>query len=154
MTARRAHPDQLDLLSWQRPEPVARFEEREVRARSLAGRIARGVAVAMRECALSRDEIAARMSDYLGQPVGVPMLNAYASPSRDDHRIGAVRLIALIHVTGDRRLMELLANEFGWAVIERRYLTLIDIAAVQEREDELRQTRKALRRTARREGVL
>ena len=64
------------------------------------------------------------------------MIDAYASIARDDHVISTPRFMALLQVTADRRLLELLAEPAGWAVIERRYLPLIELAAVREREDE------------------
>jgi hypothetical protein len=89
------------------------------------------------------------MSEYLGEPVSPAMLDAYASPARDSHRIGAARLIALVHATGDRRLLQLLAEPFGWAVVEARHLALIEAALLREQEDELRRRREALLRRAR-----
>lgn len=94
------------------------------------------------------------MSGYLGEEVSQPMLDAYASVARDQHRISVTRFIALVHATGDRRLLELLAEPVGLAVIERKYLPLIELAAIREQEDELRKRRKALARRSRGEGAL
>lgn len=151
---RRAAPGQLDLLNWTPPEPVARFEVEEVRAVSLTGKLSRAIAATLKDCTLPREEIAERMGAYLGRPLSVNALNAYASQAREDHVISVVRFAALLHATQDRRLLEMLAELFGWAVIERRFLTLIDLAAVQEKQDELRRQADALRRTARLEGML
>jgi len=82
------------------------------------------------------------------------MLNAWASEARDEHTIPLTRLIALLHATRDRRLLELLAAELGWAVIERRHLPMIELAAVQERQDALRRQADRLRYQARQGGAL
>ena len=147
-------PRQPDLLDWTPPEPVAAFAPEAVRGATLDARIARAVSVAMTESKLPREEIAARMSAWLGTKVPTNMLNAYASVARDDHPIGLARFLALVQATGDRRLLELLAEMFGWAVIERRHLPLIEMAAIREQEDELRRRRDALARKARAEGGL
>lgn len=147
-------PRQPDLLDWTPPAPVAAFAPELVRGATLEARIARAVSVALQDCKLTRDEIAARMGAWLGSKVSTNMLNAYASAGRQDHPIGLTRFLALVHATGDRRLLELLAEMFGWAVIERRHLPLIEIAAVQERLDELNRTKDALRRQARAGGGL
>jgi hypothetical protein len=94
------------------------------------------------------------MSEFLGQPVSVNMLDAYASQARGQHNISAVRLVALLHATQDRRLLELVAEMFGWPVIERKFLKLIELASLQEREDALRRQRETLRREARSEGLI
>lgn len=148
------HPAQADLLDWQPPRTVARYAEEQVRAASIAGRVSRAVSAALRDSELSREDIAARMAAYLGEAVSTAILDAYASPAREGHRISVPRLMALLHATQDRRLLELLAEPMGWAVIERRYLPLIEVAAIREKEDELRRTRDALMRKARGDGAL
>jgi hypothetical protein len=152
MRPRRAA--QPDLLDWQPPEVVVAFEPAHVRAATVAASIARAVATALRDSPTPRDDIAQRMSDYLGERVSKPMLDAYASEARRDHPIPVTRLIALMHATGDRRLLQLLAEPLGWAVIERRHLPMIELAAVQEKREELARQADALRRAARAGGAL
>jgi hypothetical protein len=145
--------DQLDLLTWQPPETVARFDDHQVRAASVAGRLCKAISAALDECGKSRETVASAMSQFLGVRVSLNMLNAYASQAREGHQVSAVRFVALIHATGDRRLLELLAEGFGWAVIERKYLPLIDLARLRERSDELDRTADAIRRDARAKGI-
>lgn len=145
---------QPDLLSWQPPEPVVAYAPEQVRAASVAASIARAVAATLRDAPVSREDIAQRMSAYLGDRVSKAMLDAYASEARQEHQIPVTRLVALMHATGDRRLLQLLAEPLGWAVIERRHLPLIELAAVQERQEELRRRADTLRRTARTGGAL
>ena len=147
---------QLDLLrDWEPPSATVSFSPDHVRAATVAHLICRAVSAALRDADQSRSDIAKRMSDFLGgEPLTVNMLNAYASPARQDHSISMVRFIALLHATKDRRLLELLAEPLGWAVIERKYLPLIDLAAVTERQRELGRHADALRRKANQGGVL
>ncbi len=152
--ARIVSGDQLALLDWQPPQTVARFQDDQVRAVSISDRLCRGISVALREAPYNRDQVATRMSEFLGQPVSVNMLDAYASQARGQHNISAVRLVALLHATQDRRLLELVAEMFGWPVIERKFLKLIELASLQEREDALRRQRETLRREARSEGLI
>lgn len=143
------HPGQPDLLDWQPPEAVKRFPEEQVRAATFAARVSRAVAAALADADAEREAIAARMSSFLGERVSPAMLDAYASQAREDHRISVPRLMALLHATRDRRLLELLAEPLGWAVIDRRHLPLIEVAAIREHEDELRKRREFLMRSAR-----
>lgn len=151
--ARRAG-DQLDLLAWSPPQPVVAFDPLSVRAHDLRGLIARGVSVALGESGRPREDVAREMGAWLGRPISKAMLDACASVAREDHTISLPWLVALLHATGDRRLLEMLAEPLGWAVIERRYLPLIELAAVQAQGDVLRRQAKALRRQARGRGVL
>lgn len=149
--------DQADLLSWVPPEPVVRFAEERVRASTLSGRISRAVAEGLKDSAaggVDRGEVARRMSSFLGEEVSLNMVNAYASQAREDHVISLPRFLALLHATQDRRLLELLLEPFGWSVIERKFLPLIELAAVQEQQNELRRHADALRHKARSRGGL
>lgn len=145
---------QPDLLTWEPPQAVMAFDEREVRGATLAARISRAVSVALRECGKPRKRVAEAMGAFLGEGVSDAMLDAYASVARDQHRISLPRFMALLHATADRRLLELLAEPMGWAVIERKHLPLIEVAAIRERQEELRRRGDALMRKARGEGAI
>ena len=143
-------PTQLSLLGWTPPQAEMAFEERDIRAATLDGRIARAVSVALAECGKPRHVVAREMSAILGETVSANMLDAYASVARGGHRIGIGRFVALMQATGDRRLLHLLAATMGWAVIERRHLKLIEAAELREQEDYIRRRREAAMREARR----
>ncbi len=145
---------QPDLLDWEPPAAVQRFDEQSVRAVTIAGKVCRAVAQTLKESALSRQEIARRMSAYLGEDVSVNMLNAYASEARETHVINTVRFIALLHATGDRRLLEIVAEIFGWVVIEKKFLPLIELAAIHDQQERLKQRADMTRRLAKSEGAL
>ena len=144
----------LEFTPWQPPRPVARFEDQAVRASTLAGRIARAVATTLRESRIGREDIAACMSEFLGKRVTSNMLNAYASQAREDQAISVERFVALLHATQDRRLLELMAEPFGWSVVDRAQVALISLSAVREQQDELRRAADALKRQARQGGAL
>lgn len=150
----RAAPGQASLFDWTPPAATTAFEPERVRAATIAGRISRAVSAVLGDCGLPRADVVKRMSAYLGEPFSKAMLDTYASQGREDHHLPVHRLIALLHVTRDRRLLEMIAEEFGWAVIERRHLPLIELAALQERQEELRQHANALRREAKARGGL
>jgi hypothetical protein len=143
---------QPDLLDWRAPEPVIRFDEAAVRAQSLSVRLAKAIAAAL--AGHDRAAVARTMSEILGRPVSKHMVDAYASAARDDHAISAPRYMALARATSDRRLLQVMAEPMGWAVIDERYLPLIELAAVREHEDRLRRQGDVLRRQARSGGLI
>lgn len=143
---------QLSLLDWTPPEPVAAFDPFLIRGNRVEDQLARAIAVALEDCHLSRPEVAERMSDILGRPVSVNMLNAYASVQRDGHHISVPRFDALVGATQDRRLVQFLVQPRGWAVIEQRFLPMIELAAVRERKQELARMEHGLRRQVLRGG--
>jgi hypothetical protein len=139
-------PGQGNLLEWAAPQPVVAFDPMAVRGATLPARLSRAISVALSECGLSREDVAARMSAFLGESVTENMLNAYASGAREKHSISLPRFCALLAVTGDRRLLEHLAADMGWAVIERRMLPMIELAALHESEARLKRRKDEIRR--------
>ncbi|AUN31274.1 DNA transposition protein [Niveispirillum cyanobacteriorum] len=139
--APRRDSNTMDLLSWQPPAAPAAFAPEVVRAATLRATLAKGVGAALKESDKGREVIALEMGDYLGEVVPKSMLDAYASESREEHVISLVRFIALIHATRDYRLLQLLADQFGLAVIEARYVPAIEQAVLDDKIAELTQRR-------------
>jgi len=138
----------LDLLAWEPPQVTTQVDPEQVRAGTLRGRVARAVAMVLRDCELSREQIAERMSDFLGEEVSKPMLDAYASQAREEHTISAIRLAALAHATSDIRVLQVLIEALDYAVIPARYLPAIDAEIKAERAEELAQRAEELRQQA------
>lgn len=136
----------LDLLSWQPPEPVRAFEPEIVRAASIRAMLAKGVSAALKDCGRSRDDVAEVISGYLGEKCSKDMLDAYASEAREEHVISLPRFLALIHATGDQRLLQMLAEPFGLAVIDAKYLPAIEDSMLAAKIDELKTRQKMARR--------
>lgn len=142
-----------DLFSWAPPQTTTAFAPERIRAASLAASIAKAISAALRDCGKDRAAVAAEMSAFLGEPVSVETLDKYASEAAESRVINAVRLVALIRATRDRRLLELIAAPLDWAVIERRHLPAIDLAVALERRAEIDRAAKALRADLKARGV-
>ncbi len=143
----------LDLLTWEPPQLVRRFEERRVRAASLRDRISLAVAETLKECGMSRDEVAQRMSEWLGEEVSKNTLDAWASQARDDHTPSFLRVLALVHATGDVRLLQMGADQFGQSVVENRYLPWVSVGQLADKKEEMDKAFEVARRMAKK-GVM
>jgi hypothetical protein len=64
-------------------------------------------------CPLSRDQVAARMSDLTGQQITTDMLNSWTAESKDHHRFPCQFLPAFVIATGGRRAFECLSSRSG-----------------------------------------
>ena len=117
-----------------------------VRASSVAATIARAVSRTLKDDGRPRGEIAAAMSEHLGEDISEHMLNAYASPSRESHSISLERAVALVAVTDDPRLLGEVLRPLGLAVIPERYVAAAEEAMLTERRERLDQQIKAKRR--------
>ncbi|NLF16683.1 MAG: DNA transposition protein [Lentisphaerae bacterium] len=129
----------IELLDWQPPEIIRRYEEPIVRASTLRSRIAHAVAATLRDCELPREEVARQMSAWLGEDVSRTMLDAYASEAREEKTIPYLRLMALVHVTGDMRLLQLGAELFAHSVVDDRYLRWVEVGKRALRKKEIAQ---------------
>jgi hypothetical protein len=127
-----------DLFRDFTPPPVVdRYEIDRVRAATTSMRVARAVSEALKGCGRSRDVVAGLMSEYLGEPVPVSMLEAYASAARDKHNIPAHRLIALAVVTRDARLVNALLAETSLIAVDEKYEALIRREMAKEARDRI-----------------
>ncbi|TVR06139.1 MAG: DNA transposition protein [Salinarimonadaceae bacterium] len=155
MTRRRSRcHDTDDLLAWQPPKPVRAFAPDRIRAASLAAQIARGVSEALKGSGRSRDQVAAEMSAYLGESVSTNILDKYASEAAEEHVINLVRFAALIHATRSRELLQMIAEPFGWAVVEQKHVDAIGLASALEERDRLNREIDARRRSLQQSGGL
>lgn len=139
----------MDLLSW-KPEPIVEaFEPARVRCASLRAKIARAVSECLTDSSLSRNQVAKDMSEWLGEEVTENMVNAYASEARERDTIPYLRLMALVHVTGDVRLLQIGAALMGHSVIEDKYLSWVDVGRLADHKETIDKEFAAARRVAR-----
>jgi len=131
---------------------VPSFENRSVRAATLGSEIAMALSEILKSATsadggkLEREDVARRMGDYLGKNVSPNVLNAYASQAREGHNITVARLCALMHATGDFRLLKLLAEKFDLTLIPRKYETAVRESMLAEEIEHKQEELQVLRR--------
>lgn len=133
----------VDLFKDYQPQPVVeRFADDQVKAWSMAGRLAKAIALTMEESSLSREEIAAQMSEITKSNVSKATLDAYASQAKEQNQIPATRLAALVTITGDARPLNVLLEEAGLIVVPKKFEALLkrerarELRALLEREEQ------------------
>jgi hypothetical protein len=125
MTKRRRDAGTIDLFAEYQPAPVVeRYPEESVRAYDLAGRLSKAVARTLEDSGMSRAEAAKAMADLLQDDMSKAMLDNYASQAKE-HVISALRLFALVTVTGDPRAINMLLAPAGMVAVPARYEPLI-----------------------------
>lgn len=128
----KAHPDQIGF-DFTAPAPakgVAELAGLERQFNVLVGTI-------LNSDSRSRWEIAARMSELLDEEVSKAMLDAYASPAREDHKIPASRLWALINVTDRQDLLRPILGKIGIGALIGEEVTTARIGHLQQRKREI-----------------
>lgn len=116
---------------------------------ALAGvdaRIARTVAEILKHDDRERSVIAAEMSVLLSYEVSKSMLDAYASPARDEHNISFSRMLALIAVTNRFDLLDRETRPIGAAVLVGEEIFTAEIGHIDSEISKLQQRKKDLSR--------
>ena len=125
MSRPRRDPLTSDLFRDYQPAPVVeRFAPEQVQGWSLQARLAKAVSATLKETPLGRDEIARSMSEVLHDEISKATLDGYASQAKE-HSISAVRLAALVEVTGDARALNALLENSGLIVVPQKYEALL-----------------------------
>lgn len=138
MRGRRRDSLTGDLLAWRLEDPVVSYAGApQAQAASLHGRFCQTMALTVESCGKSRADIAAEMAEYLGEDFSKATLDAYLAESKTSHVIQLHRFAALIHATGDMRLLSLLPEMFGHVVISEKHAGLLAIALLKEKRDQI-----------------
>lgn len=128
-----------DLLSWEPPDVAPRFDETRVRASSLAGKVCRAMSEALKEDMRSREDLAAELSDYLGEEISRDTLDAWTSEAREKHNVAAYRFFALARILASPALLNELLAETDMIVVDRKYQPLIERELALEAREKLEQ---------------
>jgi hypothetical protein len=96
----------------------------------------------------SRYQIAAAMSEVLGEEVSKSMLDAYASPARDDHHVPFFRLAALVIVTDRQDLLRPLMGKLGVSLLIGEEVSMARIGQLEQIIEGARQELKAVKKSA------
>lgn len=135
---RRRDSETPDLFRDFTPAPVVeRFSPERVRAARASSRIARAVAEAIKQSRKSRADVAKAMSEYLGENISAAMLDQYTSTANETNNIPAHRLVALLAVTGDVRVINAALQDSPFVAIDARYEPLIRREMLKEAGDRI-----------------
>ncbi|MEA3264160.1 MAG: hypothetical protein U9R07_11835 [Pseudomonadota bacterium] len=95
-----------------------------------------------------RELIAAAMSMVLDEEISKAMLDAYASPAREDHKVPLCRFMTLIAVTKRHDIFDRLLREIGAALLVGEEIQTARIGQIDAQIARLNDERKRLKATA------
>ncbi|MEO1490298.1 MAG: hypothetical protein AAFR88_12810, partial [Pseudomonadota bacterium] len=76
------------------------------------------------------------------------MLDAYASPAREDHRVPFTRLMAIVIFTARYDLLDRHMREAGCGVVTGRELETVELGNLEQQKREIEKRMRELRKTA------
>ncbi len=132
-----------DLFETKAVYPVRR--PAVVETMSFDGTLKRAISQALKECPLTREEIAAKMSILLDCPTfSKAMLDAYSSESRTSHTISVIRMKALVKATGAKWLWDVIVEDDGCIVMEGEEARLAELGLLEQQIREMQKRKKDL----------
>ncbi len=100
---------------------------------------------AIKECPLSRFQIAAKMSELLGVEVTKTMIDAWTAESREGiNRFPACYLPAFCYVVGNLEPLRILADLLGVYVIEGKDALLTKLGRIKDQKRKLSEEEKTV----------
>lgn len=96
--------------------------------------IKQAIATSMRGLSLSREQVADRMTLYLGKRITKSQINDWCTPSKPAHLPRADELLALVFATGRPDIPDAIAQVAKFRVIDRKDAELLEIARLEEEE--------------------
>lgn len=121
----------------------------EVRPGSIAGfdqELRQALSRSLKDQPLSRYEVAAKMSEMLGDDISKNMLDAYTAESRETHQISVVRLVAMILATRDYDLLAMVAEKVGCRLLVGEEAIAAEVGFIDQEIEELRASRAELKK--------
>lgn len=92
----------------------------------------------------ARELIAADMSLLLDEEVSRPMLDAYSSPARTEHKVPMSRFLALLAVTRRQDLLDPIMRKIGAAVLVGEEVKTARLGHLRQQIKKLQQEERAL----------
>jgi hypothetical protein len=99
-------------------EAILQYEEKDTHAPGAGSfdidrQFRESISTALKDCPLSRYQVAARMSELVGQEITKSMLDSWTAESKELHRFPAIFLPAFCEATGDAEPLRILGKICG-----------------------------------------
>lgn len=142
MPKAKAHPGQIGFAfdAPTLPRAAAALAGLEKRISAMVGTILASAAAEGR----SRAVIAAEMGELLGEEINVAMLDAYASPAREGHKVIMSRCLALVAVCDRQDLLDPIMREIGAALLVGEEVHTARLGHIDRQIAQLREERQRI----------
>ena len=131
----------LDLLT-QVQEATRREPSSEEGVANVRERLRLALCTAIKQCPLSRWEIAGRMSHLLGQEISKYQIDTWTAESKDGHRLPGEYLPAFCLVTADHGPLRVLAETAGLFALPGPDALRSEIRRLEEESRRINQERR------------
>mgnify|MGYP000437705007 CR=1 FL=1 len=135
-------PNQLSLFEYVQRRMEEQRRETVPGQLNIRNEIKGLVSKALKECPLSRYQVAARMSELLGVEISKAMLDAWSAESKEYHRFPAEFLPAFCEATGNREVLRFLVERAGAYLVPGPDVLRAEVKRIEEQIAELQEGRR------------
>lgn len=143
MPKAKSHPDQF-AFTFEAPKVASAPAALAGLERQLSG----AVGMILNSDTRSREVLAAEMSVLLDEDITRAMLDAYASPAREGHRVIMSRFLALVAVCGRHDVLDQVLRPIGASLLVGDEVLTARLGHIERQMEELRAEAERLRGTA------
>ena len=133
----------LPLFEWVRKaQDLAMQSQTSCASLDIDAEFRAAISADIKACPLSRYEIAAKMSELVGQEITESMLYSYTAESKEKHRFPCQFLPAFVVATGGRRAFECLSARSGLFALPGPEALRAEITKLDEQIERLKKEKE------------
>lgn len=113
------------------------FSDHEISSQTVKGQWSKIVKAVLADSPMSREEVARQISQRIGENVTKGYLDACSSYEKDTHTISLPRLMGLLEVTKDERIINHLAQKIDGMIVPRSFEKHLRVAHLKALREEI-----------------
>jgi hypothetical protein len=107
---------------------------------------------ALKRCPLSREVVAAKMSELLGREISKSRLDSWTAESKENHRIPFDSAMAFCEVTGSMEIFQVATEILGCYLIKGKDALLTELGRIKQQKDEINKNERLIKMKLERMG--
>lgn len=142
---KNVHEGQMSFLDLIREDEARRRMQPAAGSFNVSQQLRGEISEGLRKCALSRFEVAARMSELVGVEITKSQLDSWTAESKEYHRFPAEYLPAFCAVTGHKEPLRIMARMVQCYLIESEEALMTELGRIAKVKRDLAEREKTVR---------
>lgn len=150
----RENSHQLNLFEViQRLSREAKAEATKAGSFNIDARLRALLSDALKRCPVSREMVAARMSELIGVEITKSQLDSWSAESKENHRFPFVYAAAFCEAAGDVEILRLAAELSGCYLLKGEDALLTELGRIEKTKEDIAKRERLIRQTLEELGV-
>lgn len=136
---------QISIFDLIREDEAQRYCRPAPGSFNLACQLREEISLGLKQCPMSRFEVAARMSELVGVEITKSQLDSWTAESKEYHRFPAEYLPAFCYVTGYKEPLRVMARPVQCYLLESEEALLAELGRIDQVKRDLTRREKTVR---------